>query len=387
MWNQAKKWEMCFCLLHLYLKPLISQASKANPMKRFLLFAILLLAFLSSTAQEQLAFHSTVPPQRPVVVQTGFNLLNITAIDEREETFSFEGFIVFQWKDERQAYDYDSASYAFNDYNNLPPKLYEGEFAVAELYDGWRPRPLFANGIGNRTTTSVSLRIWPDGTILYAESFSCTAETPMNLRMYPFDRQFLDVFIYPSTYKSSDVVFTINPSLVSTWPRTPGIAEWNRDDVTVDISEIDIIRADGKRIPHSELQVRATVSRQPMHTIIGILLPMFLLVCLSWSVFWIDTASLTDRINITFIGILSVVAYYLVIQENIPEISYFTLMDGFIVTSFILLALTVVVCIVVEKLEAAGRETLATRINHSCRWVFPFTYVLVLVLLSLFFFI
>ena len=349
-----------------------------------------LLAFLcaapSLVAQETKPYITTLPPERPVVVETGFNLLNITAIDEKEETFSFEGFISLKWKDERQAYAYDTAAYPDLSLATIPPKLYEGEFAIAELYSGWRPRPFFANGIGNRSITSTSLRVYPDGTQLYTESFSCTAETPMNLRLYPFDKQVLEVFIYPSIYKTSDVIFKINPSLVSTWPRNPGIAEWARNKVDVAISEIDVLRADGTRIPHSELQVKAHVSREPMHTIIGILLPMFLLVCLSWTVFWIDEASITERINISFIGILSVVAYYLVIQENIPEISYFTLMDGFIVTSFFLLAISVVVCVLIERLEAVGKEARALAIMRKSRWILPGAYLATLALISALFF-
>ena len=53
---------------------------------------------------------------------------------------------------------------------------------------------------------------------------------------------------------------------------------------------------------------------------------MVFLISLTWIVFWLDKNSAMDRINILFIGILSVVSHYLVILDKIPKISYFTIM-------------------------------------------------------------
>ena len=52
---------------------------------------------------------------------------------------------------------------------------------------------------------------------------------------------------------------------------------------------------------------------------------MLLLVALTWCVFWMDNETLSNRVNITFIGILSVVAYYFVILDSVPAASYLTL--------------------------------------------------------------
>ena len=84
--------------------------------------------------------------------------------------------------------------------------------------------------------------------------------------------------------------------------------------------------------------------------------------------------SLSTRVNITFIGILSVVAYYFVVLDNVPDIPYLTMMDAFMIATFLSLAATVVVSFVVEKQNRSGRKSVGDKIDYVCRWAFPLGY-------------
>jgi hypothetical protein len=100
-----------------------------------------------------------------------------------------------------------------------------------------------------------------------------------------------------------------------------------------------------------------------------------------------DDETISNRINISFIGILSVVAYYFVIQDNIPNISYLTLIDVFIIVTFFILAASVIISVVVDKLNKAGRENTGNRIDFISRWAFPCGYALLSLLIAVFFFV
>mgnify|MGYP001821578084 CR=1 FL=1 len=114
---------------------------------------------------------------------------------------------------------------------------------------------------------------------------------------------------------------------------------------------------------------------------------MVVLVALTWCVFWMDAETLSNRVSITFIGILSVVTYYFVVFESLPEIDYLTFMDGFILATFLILAAGVVVAVLIETTsKEEGRET-DPRINRICRWAFPLTYAGTTVGLGLVFFL
>ena len=88
-----------------------------------------------------------------------------------------------------------------------------------------------------------------------------------------------------------------------------------------------------------------------------------------------DRSSLGDRIGVSFIGILTGVAYQLVMNENLPRIAYVTLMHGFLNLSFLAMCATVVVNLVVGAHDKRGNHELGDRIDRRCRWVFPLAYV------------
>ncbi len=319
----------------------------------------------------------------------GFNLVNITDVGEKDETLDFDGAIYLEWDDPRLAYaaeDYGMpADWTPGDYSKAPTRVYQGDYAVKELFEGWRPHIVIPNGIGNRSATNMAISIWPDGRVEYSEVFYARVETPMDLRRFPFDTQLLEVFFHPFLYDRNDVILVPDDRLARTWNQNMGVADWIRKNVTMQERGVDIAYFDESRTEISEFVVTVEIKRRPTHMIISILFPMVLLVSLTWSKFWMDNETLANRVNITFIGILSVVAYYFVILGNIPEVSYLTLMDAFIISTFVILAAGVVVTVSVENYTGEDKAAVARRVDRVCRWAFPLAYFLSSVILGFIF--
>ena len=105
-----------------------------------------------------------------------------------------------------------------------------------------------------------------------------------------------------------------------------------------------------------------------------VIIPLVVIVLLSFMVFWMDRSSLGDRLSVSFIGILTGVAYQLVMSEQLPRISYVTLMHGFLSLSFLTMCATVVINLVVGTLDKRGQVALEDRIDRRCRWGFPLAY-------------
>lgn len=326
------------------------------------------------------------PGDGPLEVLIGFNLVNITDVGEKEETLDFEGAVYLEWLDSRLAYE--PAEYNMpddwrpGDYSHAPGHIYQGDFAVKELFEGWRPHVVIPNGIGNRVTTNMAVAIWPDGRVEYLETFYVKAETPMDLRRFPFDRQSLEVFFHPFIYQRDEVVLVPDDRLASIWDQNLGIADWALEKVAMRERPADIAYFDDSHTVISEFIVTVQIKRRPMHLVISIIFPMVLLVSLTWSVFWMDNETLSNRVNITFIGILSVVAYYFVILDNVPEVSYLTLIDAFIISTFLILTAGVVVVVYIERIVDEAR---VAAIDRRCRWAFPLAYVLTASVLGAFF--
>jgi len=327
----------------------------------------------------------------PLKIGMGFTLSNITDVNEKEETIDFDGALFLKWKDDRLAYDPTVAGYPsdykLGDHSQIPRLVYQGDFSVNEVFEGWRPHILFQNGIGDRVKSNISLGIWPDGTVVYGETFSAKAETPMDLRRFPFDRQRLEIYFQVFLYNEDQLMLVPDENLAGTWDQDIGIAQWENEGFVFSKRTIELKTLSGRKKPKSEFVATINIKRHPMHFLFSTILPLIVLVCLSWTVFWLDDEAVSNRINISFIGILSVVAYYFVIQNNIPNISYLTLIDAFIIVTFFFLAASVIVSLIVDKLNRAGKSQIGDKIDYRSRWVFPTSYLLISVLIVVFFFI
>ena len=211
----------------------------------------------------------------------------------------------------------------------IPFRVYQGDFAVKEIYQGWRPHIKISNGIGDRNANHMAIGIYPDGTMVYAEYFQARAETPMDLRTFPFDNQKLEVYLHPYNYQNNEVILVYEPGMTGTWVQDQGIAEWTKQGINVREKTAEYVSAGGSKLYDSELVVDINIGRRPGHIIFSIILPLLILVSLSWCVFWMDEESIASRVNISLVGILSVVAYYFVVLDNVPAIPYLTMMDAF----------------------------------------------------------
>ena len=87
-----------------------------------------------------------------------------------------------------------------------------------------------------------------------------------------------------------------------------------------------------------------------------------------------DRESLGDRMDISFVGILAVVAFQMVVSSILPRISYLTLIGTFLMLNFLVLSASVVVNLVVGRLDRSGRTFLGDRIDRTSRWAFSLVY-------------
>lgn len=350
---------------------------------------ILLLASPPLCASER-ASELPANGQLPLEVRMGFNLINITDVNEKEETMDFEGALYLEWRDPRliskMAMGSGNGADTDDGRSGGALRIYQGAFKVNEVFPGWRPHVVIPNGIGDRVSSNVAIRTWPDGRVQYSEIFFSKVETPMDLRRFPFDTQELEIYFHPFGYQSDELLLVPDHDLARSWSRNVGIAEWSQESISVRGETETIAYFDDVTGTISAVVATVEIRRKPLHVVLTILLPMVVLVALTWCVFWMDAETLSNRVSITFIGILSVVTYYFVVFESLPEIDYLTFMDGFILATFLILAAGVVVAVLIETTSREeGRET-DPRINKICRWAFPLTYAGTTCVLGLIFF-
>ena len=307
------------------------------------------------------------PPNNgsPTVVRAAFHLQNIDGIDNEAETFQFTGVLTLIWQDKRQAFDPDK--------EQVQEKIYQGDFQFNELSPAWYPQVVLANESGMYDTQGVLLRVQPDGTSTLIVTVNAIAKVDFTMRRFPFDSQRLDAVFEVLGFDSSEVVFEAESSPVdSSWKKLH-ISQWQLTGIRSSTDE-QIAPYAGNRGISSTFTVSMEVQRKPIFIIRLVVIPLVLIVVLSWSVFWMERSSLGDRINISFVGILTVVAYQIVVGDILPNISYITLMNGFLNLSFLIMCATVVENLLVGAYDQQGKPDVGDLIDHHCRWIFPLVY-------------
>jgi hypothetical protein len=307
------------------------------------------------------------PPKNggPVVVDASFHLRDLNAIDDEAETFEFSGVLELSWRDERQAFDPAEVG--------VDEKVYQGAYEFNELSPGWFPQVVLVNESGLFEKHGVILRVRPDGSSTLIETINATAEADLELRRYPFDQHRLDaIFEVLGADKSKVVLRTQGepPDRSGDWLRTP---QWTLTRVSTSTKDRPATGASGEDVA-SAFVVSVNVERKSFFVVRLVVVPLILIVMLSWSVFWMERSSLGDRISISFIGILTAVAYQIVVSEIQPHISYVTLMHGFLNLSLLIMCATVLVNLIVGALDRKGESDLGDLVDYRCRWIFPLTY-------------
>jgi Neurotransmitter-gated ion-channel ligand binding domain len=300
------------------------------------------------------------PPGDPTFVAVGLFIAEVTEVNEVENTFTIEVFMDNVWCDPNRPSRDQSRR-----------KTITGTAAEERLNDGWNPNITFVDEIEAPSEENQELKLFPDGTVEYQQKLNVTLENRYDLRKFPFDRQKLRIELESFDWPAKDVVLKREADKVAFSERFE-IPEWRAVAVGSDIRKMREARA---RRPFSELVVTLEVDRESGFYVWKVLVPLVLLVGISWSVFWMSGETLAARIAISFTGILTVVAYQFVVNEVLPKVTYFTLWDTILLLSFVLMALTVAVNVLQAVLRIKRRENLANEIDATARVAFPVTYV------------
>ncbi|MGH7179977.1 MAG: hypothetical protein ACREJC_21550, partial [Tepidisphaeraceae bacterium] len=150
------------------------------------------------------------------------------------------------------------------------------------------------------------------------------------------------------------------------------VSQWTLEGVEASIRTMNASAAGGNGVA-SAFVVNMVVKRKPLFMLRLVMIPLALIVILSWSVFWMDRSSLGDRMSVSFVGILTAVAYQITLAGTLPKVSYVTFMHGFLNISFLSMSASVVINLVVGAADKRGHEH-GDRIDRRCRWIFPVIY-------------
>lgn len=308
------------------------------------------------------------PPNRsePTEVFVDIGISEIFAINERDETYVVDAYLVMVWNDERLAFDPDQFGYE--------RKTYQDEVAIEILKtDIWAPAVNILDARGPRERSNTALTVYYDGEVEYEERFSATIEQGFDLYKFPFDEQNISFTIQPFIYAADEVRFVLTDS-----PKTD---EWSTEEWEVFYNPVFVDSA-GESDGYSTATASLSLVREPRFYVTSFILPLLLIVTLSWAVFWMQhETNLAERMSVSFTSVLTVVAFDFLSSDSLPKLTYPTILDRVLTISYIFLALTIVENVVSATLVRRNNGPAAQRVDRMSRWLFPVAYITVLTIM------
>ena len=331
----------------------------------------------ATTHTEGNTFINALPLENgPVEVTASFELRDIDHFDDEAETIEFTGVMKLSWHDSRQAFD--PVTEGTNE------KMYQGDFQFNEMFSGWYPQLILVNQSGMYEKHGVLLRVLSDGSLSLYETINAAAKIDLDLLRYPIDQQRLEAVFHVLGFDASEIVLRLEPGYNDgnlNIDESFKMPQWQLKGIKSSIGTRNTPLI-GEGATTSTFIVAIDLQRNSFFILRLVIIPLIIIVILSWSVFWMPKSSLGDRISVSFIGILTAVTYQVILSEILPRISYVTLInDGFLGVSFFIMTMTIIVNLRVGYLDRLGLHEAGDRLDRLCKWLFPGFYFGALLLL------
>jgi len=215
----------------------------------------------------------------------------------------------------------------------------------------WHPRPEIVNAVRPRERQDTALTADADGTVHYLERFDAEVSSKFLLRSFPFDTQTLQIVIHPFAGNLQTVVYDVDRT------RSWTSAEFNSYS---SLAEWDVIEMIWK-----------------------VFLPLFLMVMLSWTIFWMETFDLQNQIQVAVITLLTVIAFALAISSSLPKVPYLTFSDAFFLTCYVFVFVAILEAMVVHVTHRTRGEDPGLMIRKISRWAVPLAFCVTLIVISI----
>jgi gamma-aminobutyric acid receptor subunit beta len=304
-------------------------------------------------------------PQRPesqagpTKIGYAVYIADITRIDSSTQTFQANFMLILHWKDPRLAHSDPGVR----------------EYALADV---WAPPILFENQTRDLVRSLPEIvTVAPDGLVAYRQRFIGEFSQALDLRAFPFDRGTFGIHLVTPGNSPEEILFQPGEEgLKIGLKRGIGIADhlsepdWRILSTDIKVKPFSI--SPGAQIAACHFEF--TAARNSTYFIIKVMLPLVLIVMMSWAVFWIDPTDSGAQFSIAVTAMLTLIAYRFAIDANVPKLPYLTCLDQFVLFSSLLVFVTLIQAIITSKLAKRGDLELARMIDRRSRWIFPLIF-------------
>ena len=312
----------------------------------------LTMAVTSATAAN---YGRPLAAEGPTEVNISVFVLDVDEVSSAGQSFDANIYIELRWKDPRLAHD-------------NPHEI------SLDLKEVWNPRIHFVNQQKIWLTFPEIVEVLPDGEVVYRQRVWGSFSQPLALRDFPFDRQVFNIQLGSVGYGPEEV------KLISPQGSRTGIAErfsladWDILDWTVNIASFAPSQKDDT---FSGYTLSMEAKRRYGYFIIKVIIPLFLIVMMSWVVFWMDPKESGSQISVAITTMLTLIAYRFAVGADLPKVSYLSRLDYLILGATLLVFASLIEVVFTSTYAKIGQLDRARAIDRWARILFPLIFVLI----------
>ncbi len=301
------------------------------------------------------AFLGNLEAQEPDLqtrdVEVKLYVIDIDGIDSVSQSFVANLTLVLRWHD--------------------PSLAHEGLDSInLDLKEIWYPSVQILNQQRLVNTFPQSVEVHPDGEAVYRQRVWGSFSQPLKLREFPFDTQRLEIMLGNISFGSQKI--RLKPSPGSGIAENLSIPDW--EIMQWDFAAEDL-RLDNESSLIPGMVFSMEVKRYTNFFKFKVILPLILIVMMSWMVFWIDPSLISSQISVAVTAMLTMIAYRFALAGMLPRLPFLTTMDFFVIASTIMVFLSMVEVIYTAYLTTNNHLEKARMIDRKARLVAPLIYL------------
>lgn len=322
-----------------------------NKIFSLLLYFVLVCSY--NIIAQQKGFIATPPGDGPVEVTVTLHVNKIYNVNSVDETYQIDGYLVFNWMDQRLR---------FNPLDSLSDVLiYENARALGLVKNKiWMPSFELINIQGQQETQNRQIIIKPNGNITYNERFFGVFHSQMDFTRFPFDSKTFMVEIEAFSYNADKLVFkdlsllpadsTMDDKLGEDWE----FIDVNTQVLTEDYGHLLDRSSDAEEDSFSRAQFAVRAKRLSGYYVWQVLFPLCIIILASFTIYWIK--EFASQIAIGFTLMLTVVAFNFYSASILPKLPYNTFIEYVIIVGYIFILIGILAVIVNHWAEHQSKK-------------------------------
>jgi hypothetical protein len=253
------------------------------------------------------------------------------------------------------------------------PRLAHLSNCRLEAGDVWQPVPVFPSQRDLELTLENFLLL-ESGQISLARRYYGQFSLHLDLRDFPFDHQELAIELVPMGHGPEDVRWVFNEE-VSGRSQQLSIPDW---EVGAGSHSMETMKlAQGRVFPL--FSYRLPVRRYSDYYLTKVIIPLALIVLMSYLVFYIDPEMLPSQVGLSTASVLTLIAFQFSLGYYLPRVAYLTRLDRFLMGSTVLVFTALALAILTGGLARREKQDRARSIERTMRWLFPTAFMVVVV--------